>query len=626
MKRKGFWVGFSYLLGLCAGCFSGGDFCFVFSVAIIAIGTVLFGCVKKYRRYILCCSLSVLVGIAVCFVYTEENYKKLIAYDGREVTVNGHIEEYDYIGEDEYNITIKGKINGINGKITFIVPDIEINYYDKVSVKGKVYKITDNINYCNADYMKSKGVFLRGVNAQKIDKTGGNANPLMREIKTYRDRLSAVISENCSAKSSAYLKAMLMGDKSELTRPMKTSAYRSGVGHIFAVSGTHLVIVTEMFGLLIKCLKSKRLKFLLTLAVIWGFAAFSGLSPSVVRAAVMMTAVKSGFILGRKSDCANSLGICAVILTVGCPYTAVNPSFLMSFAAAFTMGVIAPYLCRYVQNNGLAGKLQKYVLTSVSLLFVMLLVFGISFILVLCGGYGGAVILKIPDLFIGLSAKICDVCSVSTYCYIPSGYKILNLFMLLSCILPVAVMLKTKNVKKCCVSGMALIFSWLIGLNLEKMNEPSVVLCVLSDKNKCEYVLKEGNECTVFQCGNKVDNGGAERFIRFTGANKIRSVFCPGEYESASVNDDFPFAVSHIFKKSGAKGNIIKTGDKLDFGNFDVISADDGYIVRTGKTELYLQKNCFYINGAKIEIQNEDYPLIADIDKAEVRRVGYGFD
>ena len=652
MKRKGFWIGFSYLLGLFFAAYCSGEYQWVFAAAVIGIGAVIFGCMKKYRLYTVCCCVGILAGIGVSALYTELVYNKLTAFDGEIVTAVGYVQDYEYIGSDTCTLTVKGKINGVSGKVTFYVPDADWDYYDRVSVTGKVYKITDSINFCTKDYMKSKGVFIRGATAEKAEETGGNANPIMREIKKYRDYLSAKISLKCPEREGAFLKAMLFGDKSELSQSMKTTAYRSGVGHIFAVSGTHLVIVTEMFALLIKGIKRKRLRYGLTLAVIWGFAAFSGLSPSVVRAAVMMTAVKSGYIFGRKSDCGNSLGICAVILTAGCPYTAANPSFLMSMAAAYAMGGIAPKLCGYVKNTGLVGKAEKYAVTMLTLLFMTLplnillfdgvsviapisnivviplcsIALGVAFLLVLSGGFGYAVILKISGKLIGIAVNLSEKFSEIPYCYIPSKYKALNVFMLLGCLLPIFIIVKSKSVKKGGAAGLALIFTWLAGLNICRFFEPEAELAVLADGKKSEYVLRTGESCVIFQCGTMIENGGAERYIRYSGAEEISCIFCPSNYDEATVDDDFPFIPEHTFIEAGIGGNLFEVGDSMEFEDFTVRQTEKGYIVLYGDTELYLQNNGFYINGVRIDTAKEKYPIIVDMEKSEARRVGYGFN
>ena len=190
-----------------------------------------------------------------------------------------------------------------------------------------------------------------------------------REIKKYRDYLFSKINNIVGGEEGGFLGAMLCGDKSEMSYETKLKLYRVGIGHIFSVSGTHLVIISGFFGFLFKLLSlGKRASFLFMELVVWSFVVFSGLSPSVVRAAIMITVIMLSGQFNRKGDCLNSLGLCCILLTIRNPYIVRNTSFLLSVTGVFALGVVAPKVTSSIGVKGIGGKLVK----SIAAMFVLL--------------------------------------------------------------------------------------------------------------------------------------------------------------------------------------------------------------------------------------------------------------
>lgn len=110
----------------------------------------------------------------------------------------------------------------------------------------------------------------------------------------YRDKMFMLINDIIGGDEGGFAAAMLCGDKTELSKQTKLTVYRSGIGHIFSVSGTHVVIISAMIGWLVSKLSSdKRVTFAVQTVAVWTFAVFAGLSVSVVRAAVMLTLVSA---------------------------------------------------------------------------------------------------------------------------------------------------------------------------------------------------------------------------------------------------------------------------------------------------------------------------------------------
>jgi competence protein ComEC len=130
----------------------------------------------------------------------------------------------------------------------------------------------------------------------------------------------------------AVLAAMTLGDKSEIDKETKNVYSVTGASHVLAVSGLHLgiiyVILTFLFG---------RRRWLLgqivIMFLIWFYAALTGLSPSVVRAATMLTLYSIGSLAGEDKLSINTLCVAAFFMLLVKPMYLWDISFQMSFIA-----------------------------------------------------------------------------------------------------------------------------------------------------------------------------------------------------------------------------------------------------------------------------------------------------
>ncbi len=139
--------------------------------------------------------------------------------------------------------------------------------------------------------------------------------------------------------------AILLGYNQLMDANMEKSYAAAGVVHVLCVSGLHVGIIYLVFNFLLSFLKkSKRQRFLkamLLLLIIWFYALLTGLSPSVWRAAVMISLFIIGDNLQRDSDKYNTLAASAFIILLINPLLIFDVGFELSYAAV--MGILLFY-------------------------------------------------------------------------------------------------------------------------------------------------------------------------------------------------------------------------------------------------------------------------------------------
>ncbi|MBP1557906.1 MAG: ComEC/Rec2 family competence protein [Oscillospiraceae bacterium] len=154
------------------------------------------------------------------------------------------------------------------------------------------------------------------------------------------------------------LSALLTGDRSYIPNFVTSDFRRSSLSHLLAISGMHIVLISEAAQMMfIKSLGKKKAVLLSTL-VCWGFAALSGLGVSVIRACVMITIMNLAQCLRRQSDTLTSLMIAALIITLSSPDSLFSASFLLSCAAVIGIAVFAP---KHNEKAGIIAAIKQSV-------------------------------------------------------------------------------------------------------------------------------------------------------------------------------------------------------------------------------------------------------------------------
>ncbi len=147
-----------------------------------------------------------------------------------------------------------------------------------------------------------------------------------------RQALLTRLEEIFPADVTAFMKSLLLGDKSELYRDeeLYLALSRAGNMHALAVSGLHIAYLIGMVQLV---LGRGRLSSLLCIPLVWFFVLVTGGSPSAVRAAVMQSLLLLAPLLRRENDPPTSLSFALTLILLQNPRAAADVGLQLSFAA-----------------------------------------------------------------------------------------------------------------------------------------------------------------------------------------------------------------------------------------------------------------------------------------------------
>ena len=205
---------------------------------------------------------------------------------------------------------------------------------------------------------RRSGALLSGGALAVVVDTPGNG--LGAAVDRARAHARARIEQNFAEQSEPLARALVLGEN-DLDEADGDAFRRSGLMHLLAVSGTHLVFAVVLLVHALRALLVRigplgrrfdvaRLSASLGVVASLLYADFSGGSGSAWRAAWMLSA---GFLvrsLGGKLSGARALGVSLLVGALVDPFAAADLSFALSAAATFGLIVLGQPAARFVER------------------------------------------------------------------------------------------------------------------------------------------------------------------------------------------------------------------------------------------------------------------------------------
>ena len=149
----------------------------------------------------------------------------------------------------------------------------------------------------------------------------------------------------------AIVGALTLGYKEDLDPEVKHRFQASGAAHVLAVSGLHTGVIYGLLLLIVtlggrfKPLYEERWArwgiSLLIISVMWFYAWLTGMTPSVVRAVLMVTIVEIARMAQRRAVSLNTIAAAAVLILLASPTDLWSVSFQLSFTATAAIVLMA---------------------------------------------------------------------------------------------------------------------------------------------------------------------------------------------------------------------------------------------------------------------------------------------
>lgn len=226
---------------------------------------------------------------------------------------------------------------------------LPIRIGDTLRVKGKISKAHHALSPGQMDgywFGISRGVVGR-ISISKphlvaVMDTPQRPSMLLRVKSALREH----ILESLSPREAGLILALIIGDTRLFDEDQQNQYRNIGAGHLLAVSGMQVSILSLIFYrlflflfLLVPWISRRSLArypaVILTLVFIWSFVALCGAPPSALRAGLMTTLVLCASLYGWPTTSMDVLGASGLLILLYSPVSVVDPSLWLSFAAVF---------------------------------------------------------------------------------------------------------------------------------------------------------------------------------------------------------------------------------------------------------------------------------------------------
>ena len=311
---------------------------------------------------------SVAVGILITILHTP-------TYNSKHYTQKLNANEYytleadiiEQTSQTDYGTTFKAELLTANhtsteGKILCFFPSKTITDdvktlapTDRLVFVGKYTPISPPKNpyqFNYKRYMERKGVYGR-TEVVAFSVVKNNTTGFMGSIARTRSHLAIVIDKYFNQESSALLKTLLLGKRTDLDNEVYQHYVDAGAVHILAISGLHVGIITAILLLLLQKMPNlgfyRPLRYFILLAGLWAFAFIAGASPSVLRATVMFSFVGLSTLMRRKQGRFDALMLSMLFLLLINPYYLYDVGFQLSYVAVFSIMKFYPVMRKWWQ-------------------------------------------------------------------------------------------------------------------------------------------------------------------------------------------------------------------------------------------------------------------------------------
>jgi len=216
-----------------------------------------------------------------------------------------------------------------------IIPGNSIRFSGAISDPGRVL-YPNQFDY--GKYLRNTGisgtVYIPAWSYEFIEVDEFSLRGLLNRLRG--NLLKKLNEDSIPLREYGVISALLVGDRSFLDPQLRNDFADAGAVHILAVSGLHVGIIYLLFLSLLNLFfknRAKLLKFLLVLLILWGYAALTGFSPSVLRAAAMFSFIALGKYHKRYGNIYNMIAASALILIALNPLLITQIGFQLSYLA-----------------------------------------------------------------------------------------------------------------------------------------------------------------------------------------------------------------------------------------------------------------------------------------------------
>lgn len=315
------------------------------------------------------------------FVITCDKAVETPRWSGRKVACEAQLLEVPYMGGVATRAL--AYVVADDGSVADERSEGRVNIYFANSVEAEALRVGEKVRFeavienprnagNPAEFDVERYMRLKGVSGSVFLPVGGwqsvgmgNVSLQMRALALRDDIVKMYERQGFEGNALSLLAAFSVGEKRGFSQELKEVYSDAGVSHLLALSGLHLglfyMVVVTLLGFAGGSRKWYIARELLALLLLWVFAFVAGLTPSIVRAAVLFSLVSVGRCLRRDSSSLNSLAFAAMVMLLFSPRLLFDISFQLSFSAVLAIILLTPWINELLGCNKRGGLYRSLV-------------------------------------------------------------------------------------------------------------------------------------------------------------------------------------------------------------------------------------------------------------------------
>lgn len=266
-------------------------------------------------------------------------------------------------GEISFNNKNKGIICYVS-----LDENVPLGSFVMLSGEAKEFRqATNEGEFDLAKYYFSQGYIFQMKNCTVISKSVkySYVKEKLYDLKMY---LGEIADRIFFQTDSGIMKAMILGEKSDLDQDIKGLYQKSGISHILAISGLHISLIGMCLYKLLKRIGipvTARTVIPIIVMILYGI--MCGSSTSTIRAVFMFCLMMFSYIKRRTYDLPTALSLAALMISILNCFVYLSSSFYLSFMAVFGIAIFSKYI---VPKSG--NKAMRAILSSLSVSYFTL--------------------------------------------------------------------------------------------------------------------------------------------------------------------------------------------------------------------------------------------------------------
>jgi competence protein ComEC len=234
------------------------------------------------------------------------------------------------------------------GGVEVFAGDLSIGVGDRVRVDGEISRPQvgeDGFDYARYLATKRISALVEATSVEPVGEERGWIGQIHR-------RTDVALGYGLRPREAAVVRGMVLGDRSLMPEELEKSFQRSGVTHVLAISGQHVVILAAVIYFSIRIFAvPPTIRAGVTIGLMWLYILIAGAPPSAIRAGVVATFVFAAPLVGRQVSPLHFMTTMLALVLAYNPQLLYSTGFQLSVAAVFGILLLTKPLKSLVERT-----------------------------------------------------------------------------------------------------------------------------------------------------------------------------------------------------------------------------------------------------------------------------------